>query len=186
MLRLADAESSTQFVPLPLREVYRQHAAFVWRVLRAFGVREADLDDMLHEVFIVVHRKLPTFEGRSKYTTWLFAIAERLASDYRRSARIRREDIVEDTESNASPGDCEPEAYDQIAMRQARVQLDAILDGMPTEQRVAFTLFEIDGMTSEEIAVITACSPNTVRSRVRLARKYFERTMAERRQKGWP
>ena len=71
-------------------------------------------------------------------------------------------------------------------MLQARAQLNAILDGMPTEQRVAFTLFEIDGMTSEEIAVIVGCSANTVRSRVRLARKFFEQAMTAQRQRGWP
>ena len=107
LLRIAEPEIHAPFQALPLREVYRQHAAFVWRALRALGVREADLDDVMHEVFLVVHRKLSAFEGRAKYTTWLFAIAERVASDYRRSARIRREDLVEDTEASAAPRDSE-------------------------------------------------------------------------------
>jgi hypothetical protein len=47
------------------RALFRAHAAFVWRVLRRHGVREADLEDVCQEVFMVVHRRLGEFEGRS-------------------------------------------------------------------------------------------------------------------------
>ncbi|HLL20652.1 MAG TPA: sigma-70 family RNA polymerase sigma factor, partial [Kofleriaceae bacterium] len=65
-------------------EVYTQHAAFVWRVLRTFGVGESQIEDAVQDVFVVVHRRLGEWEGRAAITTWLFAIARRVASTYRR------------------------------------------------------------------------------------------------------
>lgn len=54
---------------LAFAQVYEQHAALVWRSLRRLGVREADLEDVTEEVFVVVHRKLPGFDGRSTVKT---------------------------------------------------------------------------------------------------------------------
>ena len=67
-----------------LAEVYRAHVGFVWRVLRRLGVEDAALEDVVHDVFLVVHRRLADFEGRSAVTTWLYGIARRVAADYRR------------------------------------------------------------------------------------------------------
>src|SRR4051812_30962026 len=78
------------------RALYEAHVAFVWRCLRRLGIREADLMDMTQKVFLTAFVKLPGFEGRAALTTWLFGICQRLASDYRRSAPIRRE-IATDT-----------------------------------------------------------------------------------------
>src|SRR5512140_2597202 len=75
---------------MTLKEVYDAHFQFVWRSLRRLGVHEADVGDVTQEVFLIVHRKLAEFEGRSKMTTWLFAICANVARDYRR-AGARRE-----------------------------------------------------------------------------------------------
>lgn len=55
-------------------KIYEAHASRVLRALRRLGVREADLEDVAQEVFVVVHRKLPEFAGRSSLKTWLFGI----------------------------------------------------------------------------------------------------------------
>ena len=68
-------------------QVYKEHFAFVWRSLRRLGVREEDANDAAQEVFIVVHRKLGEFSGRSKLTTWLYGICFRVASERRRARR---------------------------------------------------------------------------------------------------
>ncbi len=67
--------------------VYAEHFSFVWRNLRRLGVRESHLDDASQEVWVVVHRRLPSFEGRSSLRTWLVGIAVRVASDHRRWRR---------------------------------------------------------------------------------------------------
>src|SRR5207237_6566320 len=72
-------------------ELFEAHVGFVWRVLRSLGVPASDLEDASQEVFLVVHRKRATFEGRSSIRTWLYGICVRTASDRRRRASVRRE-----------------------------------------------------------------------------------------------
>src|SRR5262249_7280220 len=144
-----------------LREVYEAHWQFVWRALRALGVREADLDDQAHEVFIVVHRKLGEFEGRSRLTTWLFGIAERVAGDSRRRGPARRERVTEHVPDQLADGHAGAAPDAEVEQRQARAALEAILDGLPAEQRVVFVLFELDGLPADEIAALTDCPVNT-------------------------
>ncbi|MER2562727.1 MAG: sigma-70 family RNA polymerase sigma factor [Myxococcaceae bacterium] len=61
--------------PVPdFRALYTSKAPLVWRTLKRLGVREADLEDVAQEVFVVVHRRLPEFEGRSSIDTWLYGI----------------------------------------------------------------------------------------------------------------
>ncbi len=165
-----------------LERVYAEHAPFVWRALRAHGVRDCDLDDLTHEVFLVVHRKLATFEGRSRMTTWLFAIAARVASDYRRSARMRRERVVPDPPAGST--DASSGADEELALAQLRAALDSILDELPPDQRVVFALFEIDGIAADEIASYVEAPLNTVYSRLRLAREHFVKGVARRRARG--
>src|ERR1041385_4766456 len=88
---------------LTSRQVFHDHAAYVFRVLRYLGVREADLGDVCQEVFITVHRKIDSFEGRSALRTGLYRMCQRAASDYRRRAYVRREvvtDVPEDHDPN--------------------------------------------------------------------------------------
>src|SRR5687768_16828236 len=71
------------------RALYAEHAGFLFRVLRGMGVAEASVEDAAQDVFIVVHRRLPEFDGRHKLRTWLFEIAFRTACNYRRKQRAR-------------------------------------------------------------------------------------------------
>src|SRR5512146_2625141 len=85
MTALAHAIETPERASIPsFDEVYAAHFAFVWRVLRTFGVTEPALEAAAQDVFVVVHRRLPEFEGRSAVTTWLFAIARRVACAHRR------------------------------------------------------------------------------------------------------
>jgi RNA polymerase sigma-70 factor (ECF subfamily) len=169
-----------------LADVYTQHWAFVWRVLRAHGVRESDLEDQLQEVFLTVHRKLPEFEARGRFTTWLFAIAANAARAYRRRAHVRRERATAEPPEAPGPDAAEPvtPSDDLIARHQARAALETILDAMPDEQRVVFVFFELDGMPADEIAALVGCPVNTVHSRLRLGRKYFAGALARLRARG--
>src|SRR5687768_12204599 len=65
-------------------EVYAENFPFVWRCLRALGVPQALLDDATQDVFVVVHRQLDAFEGRSSVRTWLYGIARKVAFNHRR------------------------------------------------------------------------------------------------------
>ena len=75
-------------------------------------------------------------------------------------------------------------ADEQLGTKQVRAVLDAVLDELLPEQRVVFALFELDGMSAEEIATLVEAPLNTVYSRLRLARAHFEKGVARRRAGG--
>jgi RNA polymerase sigma-70 factor (ECF subfamily) len=162
--------------PFEFRQVYETHFRFVWRALRRLGVREADLMDMTQNVFVVVHRKLEGFEGRSDITTWLFGICRRVAIDYRRSARIRHE-VPADARQIASLSSPEPAAPAADKARWAAMA-ETLLDRLPEKLRVVFVLFELEEMSGDAIAALLEIPVGTVRSRLRLAREAFQREAA--------
>jgi RNA polymerase sigma-70 factor (ECF subfamily) len=159
---------------LDFADAYRNHFRFVWRTLSMLGVREGDLMDMTQNVFVVVHRQLATFEGRSELTTWLFSICRLVVKDYRRSARFRREVLVDvsDLAGRVAESDAPQRHLDSDDLRRI---LEAILDRLPEKLRVAFVLFEVEEMPGEDIARLLDVPIGTVRSRLRLARAAFQR-----------
>jgi RNA polymerase sigma-70 factor, ECF subfamily len=169
---------STQ--PLDVTAIHAAHADFVWSALQRFGVRDADLEDALQEVFVVVHRRLDSYDGVSKVTTWLYGIAMRVAAAFRRRAHVRREQAVDEV---PEPDD-ETFTPEELASRkQARATLDAILDAMDLDRRAVFVMFEIEEMSCEEIATVVGVPVGTVYSRLHKARKEFA-TAVEKQKRG--
>lgn len=156
------------------RALYDAHFDFVWRSLRRLGVREPDVLDLAQKVFLTAHVKLAEFEGRSLVSTWLFGIAQRVASDYRRSALIRREVSTDNAELEAVTTCQEDFSAESDARRRARAA-EAILNKLPEPQRTVFVLFELEEMSGQDIATLLNISVGTVRSRLRLARDAFRR-----------
>jgi len=157
-----------------LAEIFRQYAPFVWRALRRLGVPEADVEDVCQEVFVVVHRKLGDFEGRSSLRTWIYGICARTASDYRRSGRVRREVVTDAPPDTAHEGG----QHDAVALRQARAKLDRILDTLDDDKRAVFVLYEIEELTMAEVADSLGCPLQTAYSRLHAARKIVEAGVA--------
>jgi RNA polymerase sigma-70 factor (ECF subfamily) len=152
--------------------VYRANFRFVWRSLRHLGVPERDLPDAVQELFLVVHRKLPSFDAASRMTTWLYAIALRVASGRRRRASERHEVL------GVAPERVSQSPAESSELADRRALLETALDAMSLEQRAVFTLFELDGMHGGEIAKLLDVPVATVHSRLRLARETFRRVVA--------
>lgn len=148
-------------------EVYAEHVAFVWRVLRACGVPPDLLEDAAQDVFVVVHRRLAEFEGRSAITTWLFAITRRVASSHRRRGQTAVAPVaVPDIAGPADP-------FDDVLRREAAAAIAAILDRMDEDKRLVFALVELEQMSVADVARMLDINPNTAHSRLRLAREEF-------------
>ncbi|WP_437756762.1 RNA polymerase sigma factor [Sorangium sp. So ce321] len=156
------------------RALYDAHFNFVWCSLRRLGVREADVLDLAQKVFLTAHIKLAEFEGRSLITTWLFGICQRVASDYRRSARFRREVTTDAAEMDLYGATSEDLARSAESRQRAQAA-EAILNKLPEPQRLVFVLFELEEMSGQDIADLLGISVGTVRSRLRLARETFSR-----------
>ena len=151
--------------------LFRAHFGFVRRVLRRCGVAEADLDDAVQEVFLVVHRRIDDFQGRASETTWLYAVAVRVASTLRRSASREqaRRDKVGTQMHSASEADPERE----LSRQEAGALLDDLLGELDSTKRTVFVLAELEGVPVPEIARIMDANLRTTHSRLRLARKRF-------------
>ena len=124
---------------------------------------------------MVVHRKLSRFEGRARITTWLYRICLRVASDRRRRAHTRREEPSDFDALDSS--DCAMNSEDRLVQNEELRLLDAALGALPIEQRAVFTLFELERMSGDDIALTLAIPLGTVYSRLRLGRETFRKTM---------
>jgi RNA polymerase sigma-70 factor (ECF subfamily) len=172
-----EAAAST-FEALSFEEVYGAHFGFVWRSAKRLGARDASLDDVVQEVFVVVHRRLADFEGRSSLRTWLFGITLRVVRDHRRSVRRRDPgcEVDPDTLRADESGPAE------TAERAEAVRLlHALLDQLDDDRREVFVMAELEQMTMPEIADALGLNVNTAHARLRAARQEFEQALARHR-----
>jgi RNA polymerase sigma-70 factor (ECF subfamily) len=161
--------------------VYDAHFDEVARWIRALGGLAIDVDDLAQEVFVVVQRQLPRFDGRH-LRAWLYRIAARTVSDWRRRAWFRgllqrREVVLEEIPATA------PGPVEALERREAQRVLAALLARMSPKRRTAFILAELEGYTSEEIAALQGVPAATVRTRLHHARRDFVRLCAEQQRR---
>lgn len=159
--------------------VYERHFDFVWRNLRRLGVEESSVDDAAHDVFLVVYRQLPQFDGRN-YKSWLFAIAQRVAWHYRRAyARRRTDPLAEETLRDESSS-CPDQSHEK---REARDLVNTLLGQLSEDRRAVFVLSELEQLGMPQIAEMLRIPLNTAYSRLRLARRDFSRNLKRHEQK---
>ena len=161
--------------PLTVADVYRTHADFVWRVVQRLGVPAAEAEDVVHEVFMVVQRRLGEFDGRGAITSWLYAIGRGVAANYRRGhARAARR--IDHVEPPAPPRSPEEDA----AQREAQTLIETFLAQLDRETREIFELADIEGMTCPEVARALDLELNRVLARLKTARRRFNAFGADR------
>jgi RNA polymerase sigma-70 factor (ECF subfamily) len=159
--------------------VYEENLRFVWRAARRLGIAPADTDDVVQEVFVIAHRKLPEFEGRAQIRTWLYRILVGVVRHYFRGQRRKpghrpapSPKDVEALHAQRSSGPAEAvERADAVRI------LDGLLAGLEEEKREVFVLAEIEQLSSVEIAEVLGVNVNTIYSRLRAARQEFERAL---------
>jgi RNA polymerase sigma-70 factor (ECF subfamily) len=165
---------------LRLRDLYREHSAFVWRSLRRLGVADADADDMLQEVFLVVHQRLSEYEERDKVRAWLYAICRRVSSDQRRKTFQRRETMGPDLPE----GNVAATQLAHVENLQALRLGHRLLGALSQELQEVFVLFEIEQMPMAQVVEAVGCGLFTGYSRLRLARKKIQSELARARRAG--
>lgn len=169
MLQGSRRRSGKEAPGADFKAVYDRWVSEVARWIRALGGPSADRDDVLQEVFTVVHRRLADFDGEN-LPGWLYQITAHKVRDFRRKLWVKRifNRSVPLTENMPAPG---PTPVMNIEVRQKRELLERLLSRMSIPLRTAFVLFEIEGYTAEEIARMQRASLNTVRARILRARK---------------
>jgi RNA polymerase sigma-70 factor, ECF subfamily len=159
--------------------VYDQYFGFVWRNVLNRGIPHASVDDVVQEVFIVVHRKLPEFEGRSSLKTWLAGIARRVVSDHVRKRGNAPAGDPLDVDVASALADPAEALDNKVAAR----LVDGLLALMTEDQREVFMMHELEEMTGREIAETTGTNENTVHTRLRAARKIFQEGLSRLEQR---
>jgi RNA polymerase sigma-70 factor (ECF subfamily) len=157
---------------LTFESIYDERFADVERWVRALGGRSPDVADLAQDVFIVAFRRLSEFDGQN-VAGWLYQITRRKMRDYRRLSWIKH--LF--TNRNASTFESAALGADQLQQvdnNEKQVLLDRILSKLPAEQRAAFVLFELDGLTGAEIAQVQQVPINTVWARIHRARNKLQ------------
>jgi RNA polymerase sigma-70 factor (ECF subfamily) len=154
------------------RAIYDGWFDDVSRWIRALGGRDADRDDIVQEVFLVVRRRLKAFDG-GNIAGWLYRITTRQVRDFRRRAWVKH--IF--TRRHSEEPDVLPHGGSSPAAALERKEeqrvLQTLLDKMAEARRTTFVLFEIEGLSGDEIARIQEIPVNTVWTRLHHARREF-------------
>jgi RNA polymerase sigma-70 factor (ECF subfamily) len=160
--------------PVAFDEVYVAHAAMVMRWAQRLGGPQVDPEDVMQEVFVVVNRRLREFRGQAKLTTWLFRITERVIKSSRRKQRLHSwlsggtSELERHAGSATGPGPME-----LVERRQQAEQVYRILDRLPDRYRKVLVLFELEELSTEEIAGLLGTKIGTVRVLLHRARSRF-------------
>ncbi len=152
--------------------LYRLYQPRLWRFLIRMTNRSHIAEEVLDDTLMVVWNRAATFDGTSKVSTWIFAIAYRSALAALRRHREPVEDP--DAESRASP---EPGPDHRLGLMQARGALLAAMDSLSADHRAVVELTYFQELGYREIATIMACPIDTVKTRMHHARRNLKRAL---------
>lgn len=157
--------------------IYKLYFDFVWSSVRRLGVRDEAVDDVVQEIFVVIHSRLHTLQQPDSLRSWIYGVVRRTVSTYHRSRRVRgatgqegwAEEAVESHQ--LTPFDL-TEQNDQLQL------LAKLLNELDEVKREVFVLAELEEMSAPEIAQVLDIPLNTAYSRLRTARQAFEQALA--------
>lgn len=151
------------------------------------SVRSAEVaEDLLQEVFLRVVQRAEQFQGNSKFSTWLYAIARNLCIDTSRKMVHRRHPSLDAPTGNpegqpllerlaaANPG-----AERESLSRELGERIARAVEGLPEDQREVFLMRQVQHLPFKEIAVIVEVPENTVKSRMRYALERLQQALGD-------
>ena len=172
-------ENSAQLGSLDFCRVYTETSEFVERAARRLGVADHDVEDVAQDIFVHVHRQLPSFEGRCALKTWVFGFVVSAVRNYRRKKRRRsdRATLVElSWQATQSAPLCDP--YELAACAQAESILKRVAREIGEDKAAVVVLSEFEGWSMHEISSLLGINVNTLYSRRRTGRVEFEEALA--------
>lgn len=170
--------------PLDFDAVYEEHFSFVWRSARRLGVPEPAANDVVQDVFLVVHRRLGDYDGHTPVRRWLLGIVTRVAADHRR--RYWRKDAhcvphqVDKDGAETLPS-LRPTPDEEAEQAEALALVTSLLAELDPDKRELLVLSELEEMSAPEIAALLGLNLNTVYARLRTARRAFDAAHARYR-----
>ncbi len=177
-LRSSDAEVGPLTSSPTFEDVYAAQFEFVWRAARGLGMGPGNVDDVVQEVFLIVHRKLGTLESPAALRSWLFGITRRVCKDHRRSQARRGPHVELDQQREVDPGG-DPQAH--LVGRQALQVVERYVEGLEEENRALFFLTLLEGLPIADAARALNLNANTTYSRVRALRQELQGLLEQAR-----
>ena len=162
------ARSASAGDPASLGELYRRYNGRVYSLCLRMVANTAEAEDLTQEVFIKLFYEAGTFRGESAFTTWLHRLTVNVVLMYLRKHKRRFERSKQDKEipEQAELGTERPGGMPVFD----RLELDRSLAALPPGYRMVFVLFDVEGYTHDEIALILGCSAGTSKSQLHKAR----------------
>jgi RNA polymerase sigma-70 factor (ECF subfamily) len=177
----ARAASSTQSalpkVPSFL-DVYERYVDFAWASARRLGVEAESMDDVVQEVFIVVHQRLHTLERPEAIRSWIYGVVRRTVSHYHRARRAKSLSGAPVVDADSLETNV-PTPFELTEQSGQVKLLETLLLELTPNQREVFVLAEIHELSAPEIAEALEIPLNTAYSRLRVARQMFDAALAQ-------
>ncbi len=172
-------ENSAQLASLDFCSIYTETSEFVERAARRLGVADNDVEDVAQDVFVHIHRQLPSFEGRCALKTWVFGFVVSAVRNYRRKKRRRsdRDTLFElSWQATQSAPMCDP--YELAACAQAESILKRVAREIGEDKAAVLVLSDFEERTMHEISTLLGVNVNTLYSRRRTVRLEFDEALA--------
>jgi len=169
-LAVASGKSaSSPHAPDPIDAIYGQHLAKVKRWARRLAGPSADLEDLVHDIFLVALRKGFQFRGEATVETWLFNITQRVVRTKRRKSQLRQWLFGRNQTDLVPPEPRTPQH--ELERREQNARLYQALDRLPDVYRTTVILYELEELPGDEVARLTGVSPGTVWVRLHRGRE---------------
>jgi RNA polymerase sigma-70 factor (ECF subfamily) len=165
-------ESPTPLAPT-FQRIYDERFEDVERWVRALGGRPSDVPDLVQDVFVVAYRRLPYFEVHN-VAGWLYRITRRKMRDYRRLSWIKHLFTPRTLSTFKHSLAVGTDPLKQLETHERTELLERVLNTLPSEQRAAFVLFELEGYSGAAIAELQQVPINTVWGRIYKARRKLQ------------
>jgi RNA polymerase sigma-70 factor, ECF subfamily len=159
------------------RELFRAHRQDVARLAQRMLGRASDLEDVVQEVFLQVHRSIRDFRHGARFSTWLYRVTVNVVLMHRRAAKSRP--VFGEAPESLAAIDPRPHADEQLERRRRVQAFHRLLDRLSEKKRVVFVLHELEGLAPGEIAKIVGSPVLTVRTRLFYARRELLALLAE-------
>ncbi len=146
-------------------EMIARHQDRLWRVALRMMRDPNDAADALQDAYLSAFRRVGTFRGDARVTTWLHRVVVNACLDRlrRQQVRAREQPLPDDPDRAAALGTTAP--ADPLEVEESRVDVETALAQLNVDQRAALILVDMEGYAVEEAAEILGCAPGTVKSR---------------------
>lgn len=168
--------------PASFDAVYEASFDFVYRNARRLGVPESAADDVVQDVFLILHRRLGEYDGRATLRGWVYGILANTVRGYRRTFKRKQQPLVAvERDEDLGPASSSGGPEQAVERRRDMELLLSLLDELPDEQRELVVLSDLEQLSIPEICACIGGNPNTVYSRLRVAREALRGKLLRRR-----